>query len=375
MTRDEIIASMTDMRNFAHDNPDSEIKFHLDYPEICRLRPPPRFWLGSATPDVARWYFNDRCTPPCGVFQALDVTIFGVAVIEKDGKFLEIPQNGLHQSPILHDAESYFAEPHTIEKIDQPVVLLNGPAYGIYGHWLIDFMPRLLLVARRIHNWKQLTYMVPDNLPQFGFQWLSFLGIPPANIIKYQTRGVAYRLREAIIPTTLRGDGRPALPMKFLKNFILAQKGPQNNFDNIPIETFSKRFYVSRTKYGNTSRQSLNYADVEALFEERGFQIVYPETMSIPEQILLFARAEQIAGEYGSGLHNTIFSNPGTKIMVLRGNKGHPGFLQSGIGEVMDQPTGYIFGETDESSGAQKTVFSLDDVRLGLDIAFSGALW
>lgn len=366
---------MTDMRRLADENRGSEIRFHPDYPEVSRLRPSPRFLLGSITPDLLRWYFNDRIAPACGLFEALDVTIFGACLIEKENKILEIPQNGIHRSTILDDAELYYNHPRSTKEIDHPVILLNGPAYRIYGHWLIDFMPRLLLVARRIQNWKNLNYMVPDDIPLFADQWFDHLGIPPTNIIRYQTHGVAYRLRQAIIPTTIRGDGRPALPLKFFRDFVFTQMKQHNKFPELRPGSLSTRFYVSRTRYGNMSRQSVNHADIEALFGEFGFQIVYPETMPIPEQILLFARAEQIAGEYGSGLHNTIFSNPGTRVMVLRGNKGHPGFLQSGIGEVMDQPTGYVFGETDDSSGAQRTTFSLDDVRLGLDLAFGGALW
>jgi len=136
-----------------------------------------------------------------------------------------------------------------------------------------------------------------------------------------------------------------------------------------------RRIYVSRSKYGNMSRQFANADAVEALFASHNFTVMHPETMPIPDQIALFENATEIAGEYGSGLHNTIFSHPHTKVMVLRGNQGHPGFLQSGIGEIMDQPTGYVFGSTQEHANAQITDFALDDVRTGLDIAFGGALW
>jgi capsular polysaccharide biosynthesis protein len=89
-----------------------------------------------------------------------------------------------------------------------------------------------------------------------------------------------------------------------------------------------------------------NRPAIEAIAERAGFTLVQPEKLSMPAQLALFETATMIVGEYGSALHNSIFAEPGTIICALRGNSRHPGFIQSGIGTVLGQETGYVFGNT-----------------------------
>ena len=92
---------------------------------------------------------------------------------------------------------------------------------------------------------------------------------------------------------------------------------------------------------------------------EAGFSIVKPETLSIIDQISMFAGAEQIIGEYGSGLHGSMFSAPGAIVCALRASAVHPGFLQSGICQTADQVIAYVFGETARDD-VQQQRFSID---------------
>ena len=49
-------------------------------------------------------------------------------------------------------------------------------------------------------------------------------------------------------------------------------------------------------------------------------------------------------GEYGSAMHNTLFCYPNTSVIVLQSD-AVPHFIQAGIGALLSQPTGFIFGE------------------------------
>ena len=55
---------------------------------------------------------------------------------------------------------------------------------------------------------------------------------------------------------------------------------------------------------------------VEVL-EQSGFVSILPESMSLAEQIAHFYYAEVIVAAHGSGLTNTIFCSPGTKVIEL----------------------------------------------------------
>jgi len=183
-----MIDSIVDIHTLASADNAHNVLFHNDYPEICRLRPAPRFWLGASTPELAHWFYTDRCSPGCGIYQVRNIKIRGIEVIEQAGRLLSIPQNGVHRQSIINAIAQQPIQDHPVTMIDEPVVFLNGPAYQIYGHWLIDFLPRILLLARRLHHWQRLKYLIPDDLPAFGHQWFDLLGIPADNIIRYQPR-------------------------------------------------------------------------------------------------------------------------------------------------------------------------------------------
>ena len=75
-----------------------------------------------------------------------------------------------------------------------------------------------------------------------------------------------------------------------------------------------RRIFVSRRL---SKRPCHNGQEVEALFEEHGFTIVFPEDSPLGAQVALFRSAEVIAGFSGSGLFNVTFaSEPKHLIMV-----------------------------------------------------------
>jgi capsular polysaccharide biosynthesis protein len=115
-----------------------------------------------------------------------------------------------------------------------------------------------------------------------------------------------------------------------------------------PIRSGSnRRVFVSRAR-ASQSRSLLNRERIEEMATAAGLELVYPEALSLLEQVNLFGETRMIVGEYGSALHGSLFSSPGTVVCALRGSLSHPGFIQSGFGKALAQPTGYVFGEAAE---------------------------
>ena len=76
-----------------------------------------------------------------------------------------------------------------------------------------------------------------------------------------------------------------------------------------------RRLYLSRSKQEN---RSIPFEQaVESLFEKSGFDVVFPELLSAPQQISLFGAASVVAGFSGSQLHNIVFTRPGTTLIEL----------------------------------------------------------
>jgi capsular polysaccharide biosynthesis protein len=81
--------------------------------------------------------------------------------------------------------------------------------------------------------------------------------------------------------------------------------------------------YFSRTKLNkNTAnRQILGEEQLENILRERNFAIVYPEQLTLQEQIYLVNKHKYIVGPWGSSLHTIIFSLSDYKNIFCLSNK------------------------------------------------------
>jgi capsular polysaccharide biosynthesis protein len=168
-------------------------------------------------------------------------------------------------------------------------------------------------------------------------------------------------VEELLVPTTVHNGIRVSTLLKdaasLLWSLVVDHAGAPS-----PTDSY-RRIFVSRARTSQ-SRSLQNRARVEQIATEAGLELVYPESMALPEQMRLFAEARVIFGEYGSALHNSLFSLPGTTICALRGALEHPGFIQSGFGQALGHPTGYVFGEqVDQSDGGQFVISEADFVE------------
>jgi Capsular polysaccharide biosynthesis protein len=81
------------------------------------------------------------------------------------------------------------------------------------------------------------------------------------------------------------------------------------------------KLYFSRSKLGMHQKKAFNEAEVEKIFQKFGFKIIFPEKLSLYQQVELLDNAKIIAGCNGSGLHMGIFLRPGSKIIELTAGK------------------------------------------------------
>lgn len=77
----------------------------------------------------------------------------------------------------------------------------------------------------------------------------------------------------------------------------------------------AQRIFVTRDREAH--RQCRNADEVEEIFTGHGFKVLRPETLSIPDQIAIFAAAQVIAGYSGSSMLSMIYSDrPGVRIVI-----------------------------------------------------------
>ncbi|MEJ0049545.1 MAG: glycosyltransferase 61 family protein [Rhodospirillales bacterium] len=213
------------------------------------------------------------------------------------------------------------------------------PGARNWGHWLTDFLPRLWVLAQAGHALETLRYLVPPDLRPFELTLLRLCGLRDEQLVAYDYFAEVVRADLLLMPTGLREGNRLAPCFSDATAFWTgrARRGAG------PVRP---HVYLSRAG-APPRRQSLNREAVEAAARNAGFEIVQPETLTVAEQIELFSGVRVLAGEYGSGLHNSVFAAAGTQVCGLRGTSRHPSFLQSGIATALRQEAGYVFAATD----------------------------
>lgn len=212
------------------------------------------------------------------------------------------PHNGLRVWP---DGRLSLFEPvrrRTAVSFDRPVFVADT-SHLIYGHILLEVLPRLLLLEQCPPDTLVVTSLKME--PPYPAMFAA-MGVHPARVVTLRT--------PAFCRTTYLADN-----FVDLRNFVapqawdafarLARLGERST---VPVP---ERLYLSRRGIGR--RELTNEAEVEALFTRRGFTVVHPETLGIEDQVRLFAHARIVAGPGGSALHNIVFSRPDTRMLVL----------------------------------------------------------
>lgn len=236
-----------------------------------------------------------------------------------------------------------------------------GPGTFVYGHWLVDFLPRLYAAACIGFFPRDYKIPLPAGAPGFTRTLLKAVGVPDENIVLYDPHTELLQFDHLIVTDLLRTGNRMKPEFRDAVNFLFGAH--LANLD----DTTSPHRKIFLSRKGVKGRSILNSAEIEAEAEKRGFFVVEPSILPFDEQMRLFRDAQIVMGEYGSALHNSIFSRPGTMVVALRGTAGHPMFMQTGICDVLHQQLGYVFGETKAEGHSQEINMNMDDIRLAFD--------
>jgi capsular polysaccharide biosynthesis protein len=126
----------------------------------------------------------------------------------------------------------------------------------------------------------------------------------------------------------------------------------------------SKRIFISRSaiaKSGVNSRSLTNRETIESVFKSFDFEIFHPEKHTVDSQISMFKHADLVAGEAGSGLHNSIFMKPGKTIINLQSSRQEH-LIQSSLVGVNETNCVYVWGQNETNDWSSNFEISENDV-------------
>lgn len=198
-----------------------------------------------------------------------------------------------------------------VERLEGRTLLVKRPWYRNYGHWLVDLLPLLPLVARSgVAVDTVLFGDVPDAALKQQMRQLAETVLPQVRLLFVpDDRPIRCGTLLYVSPVHIPGTFKHPMAMQVAADAAVAA------FGTVAPEQASPKLYVSRQMM--PSRRAANAPELERLLGQAGFVTVHPQAMPMCEQIGLFARAEMIVGIKGAALANILFCRPETKLLVI----------------------------------------------------------
>lgn len=305
---------------------------------------PPRFVFGPFPADLAAMFYRRTDMPSLGTYSIERAEVSLDFLITLDGTAYSCFEANIHPLHV-QDRLNVSPSPTTIRHAEGKCVLLAGPGQRVFGHWLVDFLPKLVILQMSGYDIDSLKYIIPSDSPMFARKLLDMVGISAEKIIEFNGSEEKLVVDELLVPPILHNGVRAACVFKDAVDLLVKRATLYSGYvDAVP----TRDIFVSRSKTSQ-SRNLRNREEREKIAQDSGYELIYPETMEMIDQARTFSSARRIVGEYGSAMHWSMFSSPGTFICTIRGARHHPAFIQFGIGSVLAQPTGLVLGEADSS--------------------------
>ncbi len=216
-------------------------------------------------------------------------------VLDQKNNFIEESGNGY-----LFGGKYDYDPKDCIESNEE--VIFFGPFIKHWGHFICDLIgrmwyikdnPKKYKIAYCGWNWRQGEGDIDGNF----LELLELLGCNKNQLINVQR---PTRFKKIIIPEIAFSGGNyytkefESMIDIIVKNALREKiKSPQ-------------KVYFSRTKFSTDKERGEK--KIEKVFKNNGYKILYPEKLSVKEQIVYINNAEKIAMVSGSISHNLMFA-------------------------------------------------------------------
>ncbi|MDE3749488.1 glycosyltransferase family 61 protein [Methylobacterium radiotolerans] len=200
-------------------------------------------------------------------------------------------------------------------------LMLFGLQSKNYGHWLLEFVPRLLWFNDPACP-SGFPICIDDHMPETHRQIVELLDERDRPILSLPAKATRFReLGIAPVPTFFPFDSRPGMPvydaiwpkdiLAGMRRALLDKIAMQGN----DLRPNGRRIFLSRRNF--TQRQLVNESEINEDLSRFGFEVVHPEQLSFVDQIALYHSADVIVGSASSALTNCIFCNPRARVIAL----------------------------------------------------------
>lgn len=210
-----------------------------------------------------------------------------------------------------------------------------------YYHFTFEIISRLAFADRfeEYRSWPVLidkcvleTVQLRDLL-----RCMNFYGHPVIEVAartRVEVRKLLYISYNMWMPHNFREDAAQ-YPKDYLFSPTVAENIRCYVFKSFPErkEASGARIFLSRKKCDN--QRLLNAEEIEQIFREAGFSIIYPEELSFEEEVRIFQNADVIVGPTGAALTNVVYCRKNALVAVIAPDS-HRSYFFSNIAYLVE---------------------------------------
>ncbi|MEI7024951.1 glycosyltransferase family 61 protein [Paenibacillus sp. y28] len=274
---------------------------------------------------------------------------YGFVLTEDNRLLMEVSADIVEdaQHAVFHRWESY-----PLMRTDEKVAVLTLNYSENYYHWMYDILARLAWLEQ---SGAAIDRYIVNRNGQKPFQeeTLQLLGLPPERRIETDERFHLQASRLIVPSHTWRSDN-PKCAFDFIRRSFLPLR--DRSFAS------AERIYISRA---GSVRRLLNEEQILLFLEKYGFQVFRLETMTVRQQIQLFAGARAIVAPHGAGLTNLTFCSPGTTVIELFADSYIPEYFWT-ISNYAELDYYYLLGASYSGPGSRQA--KEDDMLIAPDL-------
>lgn len=198
------------------------------------------------------------------------------------------------------------------EQHENEVVIYLGAFPFHWGHFLVDFVPRLWYAAEHPSSYRLVYTSEKEDIKGVFLDFFKLLQIDEERLfrIEYPTR-----FAKILIPQTayMACDYYTDEFRRIFEKIVRELYGLQ-------LKPYEK-IYMSRGHFADAHTKEVGEADIEHNFTINGFQVLYMEELTLQEQVFYISHCKVLAALSGTLCHNIVFANKDTKLIIL--NKTH----------------------------------------------------
>ena len=232
-------------------------------------------------------------------------------VLDKDG--YPYPHSSIHRGR----QGLYQYDKSEIVEYNEEVVYI-GMWGANWGHCLTDNIKHLWFIFYPQYDYlKELKWVwspIWGDIPETFFKLLEKWGVNTANLIRIEH---VCKFKRVYLPDdcfTLTGEYRYT-DYKYTKEFAHFYDPtvlPTPDCTGIPIH---EKVYYSRSRW--LLKKDDGEQHLEEAFRKMGYSILYPESMTLDEQIYTLRNCKYFATTDGSVAHNAVFLQKGANIAIV----------------------------------------------------------